>query len=127
MSSNSFSPGRGRRVFICVRGKCAHPDQGKQLEKQLNQLIKQHGLDRSDHPQYTTCTLTNCLGVCQDGPIVMVHPEGIRYHQVDAAVLAHIFEDHFLHNRPVDAHIRRDRPAISALRKRPAPGKTGSS
>jgi len=124
MNSNKFN----RRILICVRGNCAHPDRGKQLEKRLAELIRAHGLDDPGHSQSATCTLTNCLAVCTDGPVVMVHPDKIRYHHVDEAALERIFREHILQNRPVEALIRREPPVIpvrAALngRRRRKPGK----
>jgi (2Fe-2S) ferredoxin len=116
MNSNNFSNRRGRRVLICVRGNCAHPYQGKALEKQLNHLIEQQGLDDPDHPHHTTCTITNCLGICEDGPIMMVHPDGVRYHRLDETALNRIFSQHFLQDQPVAEHIQHKQPTISALR-----------
>ena len=54
--------------MICVRGQCAPPELGKALEKRLLALIAEHGMDNPDHSHYTTCTLTNCLAVCENGP-----------------------------------------------------------
>lgn len=114
MNSNSFSNRRGRRVLICVRGNCAPPYQGKALEKHLSSLIEQQGLDDPNHPKHTTCTITNCLGVCEDGPIMMVHPDGVRYHRLNEAALNRIFNEHILHDQPVNDHIQHTQPAISA-------------
>lgn len=100
MSDSLFSR-RGRRILICVRGQCAEPNQGKKLEQQLLQLIEQFGLNNPEHPQHTTCQITNCLGVCSNGPIMIVHPEGIKYQQVDEQALNLIFEQHLLNNKPV--------------------------
>jgi len=113
MNSNPLPTRRGRRILICVRGNCAAPDQGKQLEQRLADLIEQHGLDDPEHDHHTKCTITNCLGVCEEGPIIMVHPEGIRYHHVDQAALERIFEEHLLQDTPVEDLIRRDQPTHS--------------
>ena len=101
--SASFFSRRGRRVMICVRGQCAESNKGKRLEQQLLSLIEQHGLDDPDHPQHTTCRVTNCLAVCSDGPIMIVHPEGIKYQRVDEPALNLIFQQHLLNNQPVEA------------------------
>lgn len=89
------------RILICVRGVCSEPRLGQQLEQKLNALIAQHGLDDPEHPQHASCRLTNCLAVCEDGPIIIVHPEAIKYRRVDAAALERIFQQHLLHNEPV--------------------------
>jgi len=89
------------RVLICIRGRCAPPEQGQGLERQLLALLQAHGLDDSDHPQHTTCRVVQCLGVCQAGTIVTIHPGPIRYRLVDEAALKRIFKEHLLNDRPV--------------------------
>jgi (2Fe-2S) ferredoxin len=118
MDNSFFSPRRGRRVLICVRGQCAESNRGKQLEKRLLELIEQYGLDDSSHPQPVSCTITNCLGVCADGPVIIVHPEAIKYHHVTQAALERIFMEHLLGNQPVEALIICELPARSILPKR---------
>ncbi len=98
-----FESRRGRRVMICVRGQCAPPEKGRRIETLLLELIARHGLDNPDHPQHATCTITNCLAVCENGPILIVHPEGVKYHRVDEAALQRIFEEHILGGQPVEA------------------------
>lgn len=97
-----FSTRRGKRVLICVRGQCAEPEQGKRLERHLTQLIEQYGLDNGDHPKHTTCTITNCLAVCEHGPVLIVHPDGIKYQHVTLPALEQIFHSHILNNKPVN-------------------------
>jgi (2Fe-2S) ferredoxin len=102
MDSSFFPTRRGRRVLICVRGQCAESNRGKRLEKRLVELIQQHGLDDPSHPQHVSCTITNCLGICEDGPIMIVHPEAIKYGRVTEGALERIFQQHLLQGRPVD-------------------------
>ena len=119
MDSFFFSNRRGRRVLICVRGQCAESNQGQRLEKRLTELIEQHGLDDSNHPQHVSCTLTNCLGVCADGPIIIVHPEAIKYQHVNEAALERIFQQHLLRGQPVEELIVRQQPSRPILPKKP--------
>lgn len=104
--------------MICVRGVCAPAEAGQQLETRLQELIAVHGLDDPDHPQHVRCTVTNCLAVCREGPVMMVHPDGIRYKHLDEAALERIFQQHFLQNQPVDDLIFKDQPSRSVLEKR---------
>jgi (2Fe-2S) ferredoxin len=111
------SPRPSRRVLICVRGQCAESNRGFKLEQHLLELIRQHGLDAPGHPQHTTCTVTNCLGVCTNGPIIIVHPEAIKYQQVDRTALERIFHCHLLHNQPVEELRVKQLPAKPILKK----------
>ena len=101
MSDSSFSR-RGRRVLICVRGQCAESNKGRKLEQHLLRLIEQFGLDDPEHPQHTTCQITNCLAVCSNGPIIIIHPDAIKYQHVDEQNLNLIFQQHLLNNEPVE-------------------------
>lgn len=95
----------GYRIMICARGDCASPLTSRALEQKLQSLIVAHGLDDPAHPQHTVCRLTNCLGVCANGPVMIIHPDGIKYHQVDEAALEQIFQEHILGGQPVEALI----------------------
>lgn len=113
-----ISTRKGRRVLICVRGQCADSNRGRRIEERLLQLIEQHGLDDPDHPQHVSCTITNCLGVCADGPVMIVHPEAIKYYHLTEAVLERIFQQHLLNNQPVEEFIVREPPVRPILSKR---------
>lgn len=113
MTSDSFFNRHGRRIMICVRGNCAPSSLGRRLEVRLAELIYEYGLDDPDHDYYARCTITNCLAVCENGPVMIVHPEGIRYHRVDEAALERIFHEHIVNDRPVTELMVRDQPTIS--------------
>jgi (2Fe-2S) ferredoxin len=62
------------------------------------------------------------LGVCEDGPIMIVHPEAIKYGHVTEAALERIFLQHLLQNQPVEeliVHPPSSRPILRSV-KRPA-------
>ncbi|MGA7513659.1 MAG: methyltransferase [Candidatus Sulfotelmatobacter sp.] len=81
-------------VFVCTQDKpegvtsCPGNRSLRVLQALERELITQ-GLD--DEVQVTTC---GCLGMCDDGPIMIVYPEGIWYHKVKKEDVPEIVNSH---------------------------------
>ncbi|MEM7534222.1 MAG: cob(I)yrinic acid a,c-diamide adenosyltransferase [Chloroflexota bacterium] len=95
----------GRQLFICNHGDCADTETTERIHRTLMDLCRTHGMTKLRNPHRTKCTLADCMGVCQKGPIVTVYPDGVWYHSVDETVAERIFHEHVLGGQPVTEYI----------------------
>jgi (2Fe-2S) ferredoxin/predicted O-methyltransferase YrrM len=83
-----------QHMFICTQEKpegaasCPHNGSVRLLQA-LDRELKLQGL--ADEVQVTTC---GCLGLCDDGPIVIVYPDGLWYRQVKEEDAPEIVRSH---------------------------------
>jgi (2Fe-2S) ferredoxin len=90
-----------RHVFVCTQAKpegvTSCPANGSfGLLQALDREILAHQLD--DEVQVTTC---GCLGLCDDGPIMIVYPEGTWYRRVRVADVPEIVQSHLRDGNPL--------------------------
>ncbi len=95
----------GYQLLICEHGDCADPEAAMRLQQRFRELAQAHGLNKLRNPERVKCTLTECLGVCGGGPIMVVYPDGLWYHHVDVALLERIVQEHILGGQPVEEAI----------------------
>jgi (2Fe-2S) ferredoxin len=101
-----------RHVFVCVNNRppfakpsCA-PRGAASLLQALAGAIEERGLSRS-----VGLTATLCLGPCEQGPTMVVYPDGVWYRGVQEADIGDIVSQHLIAGQPVER-----------LRHRPAEG-----
>lgn len=92
-----------RHVFLCCDSEergCASAKKMARSWDYLRARLKRAGLDRR-----VARSRTRCFGVCENGPIAVVWPEGAWYGPCTPEVLDRIVEEHLGAGRIVEDHL----------------------
>jgi NADH-quinone oxidoreductase subunit F len=92
---------RRTRVLVCQGTGCTSSG-SEEIRRALEHQVDEAGL------QDVEVDFTGCHGFCQQGPIVVVEPEGIFYTHVKVEDVAEIVESHLTGGRPVERLFYRD-------------------
>lgn len=75
-------------AMICCGNKC-EPDGSRELVSYMKSRLLELGMDD------VRVNRAGCLGVCVQGPIMVVHPEGVWYCHLNKENIDRIIEQHF--------------------------------
>jgi (2Fe-2S) ferredoxin/predicted O-methyltransferase YrrM len=101
-------------IFICTQEKAegvtSCPCNGSfGVLQALERELELQGLD--DEVQVTTC---GCLGLCDEGPMLLTYPEGVWYHKVKEEDVPEIVSSHLRRGAAVSRLAASDSPAMKA-------------
>ncbi len=82
-------------VLVCAGTGCTSSNSIKIMEE-METLLKVNDLDKE-----IKIVKTGCFGLCAEGPIVVVYPEGAMYVRVEVTDVKDIVEEHLLKGRMV--------------------------
>ncbi len=86
-------------IFICLGPDCCSKDRGQAVWQYLKKRLKELGLTGKSPTVHRS--KVDCLRICQQGPIVVIYPEGTWYHQVDEAKMERIVQSHIVKGNPL--------------------------
>ncbi|MFZ0800294.1 MAG: methyltransferase [Terriglobales bacterium] len=76
----------------------------------LDREIQTRGLNHD--VQLTTC---GCMGLCDEGPVMVVYPDGVWYRHVQPSDVSELVGTHLRDGKPVDRLAWNDAPAMKAM------------
>lgn len=99
-----------KHVLVCVQGRPAGHPRGSCQEKGCGaiwQAFSDEFQKRNLWMSGFQLTNTGCLGPCDQGPSVLVYPEGIMYVGVKSEDVSVIIDEHLMFDQPVE-HLKAD-------------------
>lgn len=102
-------------IFVCTQQKpegsisCAASRSSEVLEA-LDRAVQARGL--LHEVQLTTC---GCMGLCDEGPVMVAYPEGVWYRRVQPADVGEILDSHLDEGKPVERLVWNDAHAMKAM------------
>jgi (2Fe-2S) ferredoxin/predicted O-methyltransferase YrrM len=102
-------------LFVCTQqkpeGVTSCPASGSfAVLAALDREIQARGLNHDI--QLTTC---GCMGLCDEGPVMVVYPAGVWYRRVQPSDVSEIVDTHLGDGKPVDRLIWNDAAAMKAM------------
>ncbi len=86
-----------RHAIMCVGKSCG---ENMPLLKYIKQAVAKAGL--ADGEDAVRVNRAGCLGVCEQGPIMVVYPEGVWYANLDEEKVDNIIAEHLKAGKPIE-------------------------
>lgn len=100
-----------KHVLVCGGTGCTSSSSPVIISK-FNELLEQKGI-----ADKVKVVRTGCFGLCENGPIVIVYPEGTYYNRVSVEDVEEIVNEDLLADRPVERLFHKPHSAEEKLEK----------
>jgi len=93
-----------KHVFFCCNQRapgeaCCNNHGAQQMREYAKERVKKL---RLDGPGKVRINMAGCLDRCDQGPVLVVYPEGVWYTYVDREDIDEIIDEHLRHGRVVE-------------------------
>lgn len=100
-----------KEILVCAGTGCISSKSGEFVEALQAELAKNELTDK------VNIVKTGCFGLCAQGPIVIIYPEAVFYHQVQAKHAKKIVSDHLVKGKLVEKLLYHDNESKEIINK----------
>ena len=118
-----MSPNVSHHLLLCANSKkllCCEANEGNKSWERLKNVLKKLNLEDPSRPEGIVLrSKVDCLRVCKSGPILLIWPEGIWYHNVLSSRIEKIIESHIIKGNPIKEWVLKETPLSITTRNLP--------
>ncbi|MFD1775901.1 (2Fe-2S) ferredoxin domain-containing protein [Paenibacillus rhizophilus] len=85
-----------KHLLFCCSEHCNNQDVEDVMQAFKEELVEQ-GINKT-----VKINKTSCLGLCGNGPFLIVYPDGVWYYNVTTDDVQRIVKEHLVEGNPVD-------------------------
>lgn len=100
-----------KEILVCAGTGCISSKSGEFVDALKEELAKNKLTDQ------VNIVKTGCFGLCAQGPIVIIYPEGVFYHQVQPKHAKKIVSDHLVKGKLVEKLLYHDNDSKEIINK----------
>ncbi|WP_376783263.1 NADH-ubiquinone oxidoreductase-F iron-sulfur binding region domain-containing protein [Enterococcus devriesei] len=100
-----------KEILVCAGTGCISSKSGEFVTALKEELAKNKLTDQ------VNIVKTGCFGLCAQGPIVIIYPEGVFYHQVQPKHAKKIVSDHLVKGKLVEKLLYHDNDSKEIINK----------
>ncbi|AAQ00282.1 MULTISPECIES: (2Fe-2S) ferredoxin domain-containing protein [Prochlorococcus] len=108
-------------LLLCGTSKkslCCEADEGLKSWKKLKLVLQELNLEDPNRPEGIVLrSKVDCLRICSAGPILLIWPEGIWYHNVSADRIEPIVKGHVVEGTPIKEWVFKETPLNNSTNK----------
>lgn len=100
-----------KEILVCAGTGCISSKSGEFVDALKEELTKNDLIDK------VNIVKTGCFGLCAQGPIVIIYPEAVFYHQVQPKHAKKIVSDHIINGKLVEKLLYHDSETKEIINK----------